>query len=505
MSSPTYHDSTIANSGAVTVTTLTVARPTVSDMDWVYVSVNQKTGTTVTSVPSGFSYVHGVSQTSATTYVYRKYVAVAASEPATYQFNFGALCRAGLVAVSISGLAATDHLVSVNPQTTGFVSNLGVERIFTRATTGLSLQFYCTSGGNVSATATGSYSHPETAQTGTSSGPDIRYGVMYKTITNAIPASINHTLSTPRNNHSLHLLLRSSDEEMPFCVRSWASNSSATGSVSATLPALWGEDDLMLYFVCQMTATNPTLNIPAGFVQVGSTMHHTSGVTDLSQAVVSRLADASDTAPTFTWTGSPNSSIVTVYAISKGNQLNIAYASLADTTGNSTYDIPALTLAATIEETWVFASVALSRDASTPPPSGYYINPGAVTQSNTQTMGTFFRGNTAANPPATTSTPSSNTANSIGWHVGVYFAPPTRTLPADAYLLAGEVLFGEGLRKGGTTAPITLEAERYIYLNGGDSVSVRTVVINGSTFRIVGNPTYASTYVSIEKVGSLPP
>lgn len=66
-------------------------------------------------------------------------------------------------------------------------------------------------------------------------------------------------------------------------------------------------------------------------------------------------------------------------------------------------------------------------------------------------------------------------------------------------------LFGDEDRQtSATTSPIVLHATREVRLNAGDSIGVKTILDQDtpSTFRILGIPSYASTYFTIEKIAA---
>lgn len=103
----TYHDSTQAS--ITTTPNVSVAKPTISNGDTVFLAIFTRANVTVTTPPSGFTEVEDASGASSSTasgvriVVYRKYVATASGEPANYTATMSTNCNGSVICVSVTG------------------------------------------------------------------------------------------------------------------------------------------------------------------------------------------------------------------------------------------------------------------------------------------------------------------------------------------------------------------------------------------------------------------
>ncbi len=112
----TYHDSTQAS--VTTTANVSIAAPIISDGDTVFLAIFTRGSTTVATPPAGFTEVEEAGGGSSSTasgariFVYRRYVATAAGEPANYTATMSTNCNGSVICVSVSG-ADQDEPVQV--------------------------------------------------------------------------------------------------------------------------------------------------------------------------------------------------------------------------------------------------------------------------------------------------------------------------------------------------------------------------------------------------------
>lgn len=397
-----------------------------SDGDWLIANVTIRANESFTATPSGWTAIYSNNQSGFGTNqsIFVKYISNAAGEAGTYTWSWTTSVKYGITITSISGAAPTNiyDAITALSQATGSGSGSVslMERIWTRKTSGLAVCCYSTSGGNVTYTLNGSYTSRGTNQSGTSSGPDVRFGVGTKDITGAIPSAVNHSLSTPRNNGTVHVLFRSASTPLPYAIRSWRSTgNTSSASSTAVLPSIWGPGDLHVVVQSCTRATSAASFTPAsGYTQIGSTItkNNSGNTANVSQALIVRVLQAGDTQQNSSWTATPGATCTEAVVVSLGDDGAVALNTLADTTDNSTFDFPSLTLEASTQETWLFASVAINRSTGPGIPSGFsrFVGPVQLTP-HTNTLD--WKANTAANPGS-----GSSSAGNTGVSTGIQFA-----------------------------------------------------------------------------------
>jgi hypothetical protein len=108
----TYHDSTQAS--ITTTPNVSVAKPTLSDGDTVFLSIFTRGSVNVATPPSGFTEEADAGGSTGTTashvrvVTYRRYVATASGEPANYTATMDTNCNGSVVCVSVTGADATN-------------------------------------------------------------------------------------------------------------------------------------------------------------------------------------------------------------------------------------------------------------------------------------------------------------------------------------------------------------------------------------------------------------
>jgi hypothetical protein len=242
----------------------------------------------------------------------------------------------------------------------------------------------------------------------------------YKEFRAATDSLVSWTTSNGTNGWTAHVGIRSNS----FATRTLAVRSrgvvtaaSSTASLAIALPPHHrGGRSLLVAFIGQRGLASPTVTPPTGWNQVGSLQYQAGGLSNKSMGVFWKLDNGAETdPPTWVWSGSATTTQGVIIELDFGPDSPIAaFAQANDAASNTSYAVPALTLAADSIGNMLLASVEM--DATTTfsaAPTGYQL---------LSTAAGFFAvatgRNTGANPAAGNFT-GNNASISLGWQLAI--------------------------------------------------------------------------------------
>lgn len=360
------------------------------------------------------------------------YVRTASSEPANYTWSWSGAQNAHYTMMSISSPHGTTPIAGFQnfPENTGTPSLPNVA--LAEAADFLSVgALSCGRSTTINSVPTG-YTNDQTPNIGGGSGTDSSIGsLVHKTVTaGAVPTS-SWSLNNGTLGQTTQFIIVAAGTDV-MSARYTRGGSTTTTSLASVVPYCYAGDRL-LAAIQYSIATSLTITPPSGWTQVGTDVTASSG--QVGNAIYEKVATGAEvgTTVTFTLSAAPSFGLVEIVSMPASVEVGTR-ASATDTSNDTTYDVPGMTLAAQTPACFTLLSIGLSpgnRFVSTYP-TGYVELLQLYPNSSPLHDGALAaKGTTAANPSSTTAnigngaTPGPNIVRIVAYALGTGTPTPT--------------------------------------------------------------------------------
>lgn len=357
------HNSTEAVA-STTVTSLACNVPTVTNGDLMLMYVTTALQTSSMAITGGgWNLLTRQDTAEMSTACYWR---IASSEPASYTVTWTTSSKAIIVMQTWSGVDQADPFVSMFQSKAGDTAGGGthtVPGVICNAGKFVAVSYVAWNRGNVTVTNPSGYSTDRGPNINDGTPTGIKAQIAYRSFTNAQDGpSISWGTSNSTTCSIIHIGLR--DANYPtrmLAMRSFGNSVQAlsTTDVSPPLPYLHRTNSLLIAFIGQLGLTSPTMaTVPTGWNLLGSIQHQSTS----SLAVYYKTDNGSETdPPVWAWSSSATSTWGQIIEIDyAGASPFLGYSQGADTTSNTTYDFPAVTLSAQNPGYLKFAAVHIN-------------------------------------------------------------------------------------------------------------------------------------------------